>query len=930
MADEKTVEYQQSVNRLVQERIDLLKEEKEIQGDVLTQQEEAAARRAEEKSILTDNLDLLRQDSEVLQKSVDFEIQRLETRKQLGQLSAAEIAAEEEKISNMQAVLAMTEDQKALQAEMSQDRIKGLTQAEKRLAAQQGLQEMITKSALTHVQAVTGLSPALGTASGQMANLSLKAAGFESGLEGAAGIVLGPMFSALDAINNQMKTQILAFDSLNAEVNKVTGTMNEYTQVMENVGTTSAEVGVGLEEAAEATSALHVGMTEFTELSKASQEQLIKHAATMTKLGISAETTAQHMNIMTKSLGMSQQEAKETQMEIVATAKALGQSPQQLANDFGSASSTLAAHGDDMVGVFKGLAAASKATGIEMNSLLSIAAQFDTYAGAAESAAKLNNILGGPLLNSMELMNAEEDERIRLLVQATEASGKSWAAMNKFERQSLAAAAGISDMNEAAALFSAGSAGLEEYAKKAEEAALSQKEMEEQARANQSAQEKLQKLMTSLVTLLTPIIELINDLVDYLAENDSTFKSVVFWLGGIAAGIIFMGSTISKIITSLGAFKTALTAVGGVLPGVKGAVAEAGDVLQQNVDKATKGSEQLAQSQDRMGKAGKTSGPGMLKGALGLLAMAAAVAVFAAAIWLLSDIGIGTIVAIATTLVVFAALLAVVGTKLAATGPLIAAGFAIMASSMILISAAFLVFNIGFEQFVTQILRLGEIGGAEIIAIAAGLAALGLSLIALGAGVMMFSILSGIGQLFGGGFSRLLELISTFGDAFEKVPAEAIDGLITVFGIFSDLGEAEQIAEGIGLIASAILGLAFALMFLTRESVEKFKISADAFVQYVDAGSKITEPMVENVERFVDESIRYRAAKNQGFLQGFSDEKDDFVEALKAATAAFGGATAGAATGTQGKPVVLQINERELGRTIIDLTNKSQKLTIRR
>ena len=131
-------------------------------------------------------------------------------------------------------------------------------------------------------------------------------------------------------------------------------------------------------------------------------------------------------------------------------------------------------------------------------------------------------------------------------------------------------------------------------------------------------------------------------------------------------------------------------------------------------------------------------------------------------------------------------------------------------------------------------------------------------------------------------------------------------------------------------VLACIFGLAFALMFLTRESVEKFKISADAFVQYVDAGSKITEPMVENVERFVDESIRYRAAKNQGFLQGFSDEKDDFVEALKAATAAFGGAAAGAGAGTGSKTIVLQLNERELGRTVTDLINKKQKLTIRR
>ena len=48
--------------------------------------------------------------------------------------------------------------------------------------------------------------------------------------------------------------------------------------------------------------------------------------------------------------------------------------------------------GNDAIDVFKDLEAQSKATGLQMTTLLNVAKQFDTFDKAADSAAMLNAV----------------------------------------------------------------------------------------------------------------------------------------------------------------------------------------------------------------------------------------------------------------------------------------------------------------------------------------------------------------------------------------------------------------------------------------------------------------------------------------------------------------------------------------------------------
>ena len=87
--------------------------------------------------------------------------------------------------------------------------------------------------------------------------------------------------------------------------------------------------------------------------------------------------------------------------------------------------------------VFEQLTKQAKATGVAFGDLLSIAGQFDTFEGAANAAGKLNAILGGNLLNSVELFDRKEGDRVMMLRRAVIESGRNFTSLGKFEQRAL-------------------------------------------------------------------------------------------------------------------------------------------------------------------------------------------------------------------------------------------------------------------------------------------------------------------------------------------------------------------------------------------------------------------------------------------------------------------------------------------------------------
>ena len=323
------------------------------------------------------------------------------------------------------------------------------------------------------------------------------------------------MYNLMEKVGEATMAAFISTDQFRADLAKAGASLDQYGGMMQDVSAETQTAGVYMKDAQQAILGLHSGMAGFNTMAKADQQTLVATTAVMSKLGVDAATSAGNLNILTKSMGMNAKEANIATKEIAATAQALGVGQEKMAADFAAAAPQLSAHGSAGVQVFRELATQAKATGIEMGTLLSIAGQFDTFEGSAEAAGKLNAVLGTQI-NSIDLLTATEDERIKMLRDSVDASGKSWESMNKFEKQMVASAAGISDVNEAGKLFGTTAREMENAANAAEKMALADKELQAQAANASTAKEKLLLIAERFGVVMIPLIDTVHWLLDGL------------------------------------------------------------------------------------------------------------------------------------------------------------------------------------------------------------------------------------------------------------------------------------------------------------------------------------------------------------------------------------------------------------------------------
>ena len=330
-----------------------------------------------------------------------------------------------------------------------------------------------------------------------------------------------------------------AFDGSQAELSKATGTTGEYSDLLYDAQEQNKAFGVGIEEVQKAISNLHNELAVFNQMSSESQMMLTETTARMERLGVEAGVGAEQFDNLIMGMGMGAVQANNASLELVALGDAVGMAAGVISKEFNAAASELAKYGPQATQVFKGMAAAAKATGIEIGNLMSITKQFDTFEGAAVAAGKLNAILGGGVMNSMELLNATEEERIRLMIQGMQASGKNFASLNRFEKQAIASAAGIQDMTEANKIFGMSLSAYDQMQNKASAAAAANAKMEERAAAATKMSEKFKLIMQGFAVAFMPVLDVLHAGANLILQlNDATGGFLIPVLG--AASIAFM------------------------------------------------------------------------------------------------------------------------------------------------------------------------------------------------------------------------------------------------------------------------------------------------------------------------------------------------------------------------------------------------------
>ena len=420
------------------------------------------------------------------------------------------------------------------------------------------LQEARTKGLTQELERTLGLGRATGSLSDRAMIL-----GKTFGEARKSGVSLGVVLKNLitravmkpfEMLVDQTYELAKAQDAAISSFRRATGAAAEFNLEITQLERRNFAAGVSAKESGEAINALFSQFTAFTQMSPAARAALSDTTGLLGELGVSASTTASILDKTTRATGMSAEESRDLLLDLAGTATSLGVPISKLAADFEGSFGELAKYGTDAIKVFKGLEVQAKNSGLAMNQLLKIAGQFDQFDSAGQAVGRLNAILGGPYLNSIDMLNATEEERIEILRRSTDAAGIQFDALNRFEQQAIASAMGTS-VEEAQRLFNMSE---EQYTLDA----MKQQELQELARETQEIGQQLKTAFMALAVDLRPLIdEILIPMVKFLGQGAKKTGELLNGFSQAGKAATVFGSAVG--IAAVGAILAAAPLTGG-------------------------------------------------------------------------------------------------------------------------------------------------------------------------------------------------------------------------------------------------------------------------------------------------------------------------------------------------------------------------------
>jgi len=354
-----------------------------------------------------------------------------------------------------------------------------------------------------------------------------------------------------------MKGLALDTDKAMVSFNKSTGALDMYGSQMIDIQQDFQALGVGIDDVAQTYTGLVNNLGSFNRMSDSQQETIAKNTAVLQELGVSADVTAANYNTLMSAFTMTEDQASKVQREMFVLAQTIGMPPKEMANGFQQALPQLAAFGKKSTDVYKKLAVNAKAAGMQVDQLLRITEQFDTFEGAAQAVGKLNALLGGPYLSTTRMIqNTDPTERMRMLSSAINDAGKSFDQMEYYERKATAAAMGLADVSELALLMNNRFDLLEPQTK---QSAADLEALAEQTAKFNEVGEVLSNMFMSLVANLYPVINTIKEVAGEAMAFIAMYPSFKLVLAGLALGFGFLAIAIGAVTGPVGITIVALT-----------------------------------------------------------------------------------------------------------------------------------------------------------------------------------------------------------------------------------------------------------------------------------------------------------------------------------------------------------------------------------
>ena len=373
--------------------------------------------------------------------------------------------------------------------------------------------------------------------------------------------------SAMKAMVQATIAMVLAADKAVAAFAAGTGAGRMFTNEITAVGQQHRNLGLTMEDAGKAATALYNKYPGFSGKTQSQRQEVLKLTASLSKLGVAMEDSAQIMSDFQKGQKLSTEEAMNMTRELALSAKSLQMSAGEYTKGFLEANKTLAVYGKNAVKIYQKMSAAAQAAGVKTEKLLGIAAKFDTFEDAAKSTGKLNAILGSQL-SASEMLMASEEERIEILIRSMQSQGVAFKDMDRFTQKAVAATLGINDLNQAQKILGMDLSSYRKMNRAAAKSAKQQEEMNKRMKEAMDVGKKFAMMLAEFASQVQPFVKRLAEASQWLLDLIHRTKS---WLPQLIT-LAFAISMLSKIFM---VFAPILKLMGMILLPMFGKSAEA-------------------------------------------------------------------------------------------------------------------------------------------------------------------------------------------------------------------------------------------------------------------------------------------------------------------------------------------------------------------
>lgn len=401
----------------------------------------------------------------------------------------------------------------------------------------------------------------------------MSASGFS--MSEALGSAFGQSFNMLNvfaSLVDIIKDMVIQLDQVGKKLGASTGMGNVFQSQIMTTFDATVRGGGTMEESANAIGSLATGFSKFNPEAEKVNSSLATTVVRLGKLGISGDQAAKTMDFFVRTLRMTEQQSSDLTVELALMGQQMGLTSSQIISDFQAVSSDLAIYGNNAIEVFRDLEAQAKATGMEINSLVNMAKQFDQFDSAAQKVAELNAVLGTQM-SAIELMNMSYDERVNLIRQEVSFAAGNMENLDQYTQQFIAQALGVGSVAEAQKMLNMSQAEYLGYQSDMAEANKSQEELAKLTQELVPVMQQLKIAFMKIATSLAPVIVALTYL--FLAAEPivTILISIVEVAALVAVGYGLMAAASAAVGAAYVVFQIGLTATRlQMLLFVKGAV----------------------------------------------------------------------------------------------------------------------------------------------------------------------------------------------------------------------------------------------------------------------------------------------------------------------------------------------------------------------